>query len=168
MTAVDAASERKVTRIRRRRAARLTLGDRVAVALMLGVPLVFVVGLIWVPTVPSVVLSFTSWDGIGGIDTIEWVGTRNYQQIVEIYPPFWRGVPVHPILAGVPRRRADHVRAAARLPARQEDPRHADLPRASLLPFVLSLAVIGFIWQLVYAPEQGLINNILGKTEQVI
>ena len=34
------------------------------------------------------------------------------------------------------------------------------------LPFVLSLAVIGFICQLVYAPEQGLINNILGKTEQ--
>jgi multiple sugar transport system permease protein len=34
------------------------------------------------------------------------------------------------------------------------------------LPVVLSLAVVGFIWQLVYAPEQGLINNILGTTEQ--
>jgi multiple sugar transport system permease protein len=31
---------------------------------------------------------------------------------------------------------------------------------------VLSLAVVGFIWQLVYAPEQGLLNNILGTTEQ--
>jgi ABC-type sugar transport system permease subunit len=35
------------------------------------------------------VLSFTSWDGIGGVSTIEWVGTRNYQQTFEIYPPFW-------------------------------------------------------------------------------
>jgi multiple sugar transport system permease protein len=34
------------------------------------------------------------------------------------------------------------------------------------LPVVLSLAVVGFIWQLVYAPENGLINNILGTTEQ--
>ena len=31
---------------------------------------------------------------------------------------------------------------------------------------MLSLAIIGFIWQLVYAPEQGLINNLLGTTEQ--
>jgi multiple sugar transport system permease protein len=31
---------------------------------------------------------------------------------------------------------------------------------------VLSLAIVGFIWQLIYAPEQGLINNLLGRTEQ--
>ena len=30
------------------------------------------------------------------------------------------------------------------------------------LPVVLSLAIIGFIWQLVYSPTQGLINNIFG------
>ncbi len=32
------------------------------------------------------------------------------------------------------------------------------------LPVVLSLAVIGIIWSLQYAPEQGLINNVLGRT----
>jgi ABC-type sugar transport system permease subunit len=32
------------------------------------------------------------------------------------------------------------------------------------LPVVLSLAIIGFIWQLQYAPEQGFINNVLGRT----
>jgi ABC-type sugar transport system permease subunit len=32
------------------------------------------------------------------------------------------------------------------------------------LPVVLSLAVIGLIWGLMYAPEQGLINNVLGRT----
>ena len=31
---------------------------------------------------------------------------------------------------------------------------------------VLALAIVGFIWQLVYSPEQGLINNLLGRTEQ--
>ena len=31
------------------------------------------------------------------------------------------------------------------------------------LPVVLSLAVIGIIWTLQYAPEQGFINNVLGR-----
>ena len=68
---------------------RLSLGDRLTVTLMVGIPLLFVVGLVWLPTFLSGVLSFTSWDGIGGVSQIEWVGTRNYQQIFEIYPPFW-------------------------------------------------------------------------------
>ena len=37
---------------------------------------------------------------------------------------------------------------------------------ALYLPVVLSLAIVGFIAQLFYAPEQGLINNILGTTGQ--
>ena len=35
---------------------------------------------------------------------------------------------------------------------------------AFYLPVVLSLAIIGFIWQLMYAPA-GLINSVLGRTE---
>ena len=31
------------------------------------------------------------------------------------------------------------------------------------LPVVLSFAIIGFIWQLVYSPTQGLINNLIGN-----
>jgi multiple sugar transport system permease protein len=31
---------------------------------------------------------------------------------------------------------------------------------------VLSLAIVGFIWQLIYSPEQGLLNNLLGRTSQ--
>ena len=34
------------------------------------------------------------------------------------------------------------------------------------LPVVLSLAVIGIIWKLQYAPEQGFINNVLGRTAE--
>jgi multiple sugar transport system permease protein len=36
----------------------------------------------------SVVLGFTRWEGIGGIDTIEWIGLENYTNIFTIYPPF--------------------------------------------------------------------------------
>jgi multiple sugar transport system permease protein len=145
---------------------RLSVGDRVAVTLMVGVPLAVVVGLIWVPTFLSVVLSFTSWDGIGGIGTIEWVGTRNYQQIFEIYPPFWPAfrhniiwlvfLTVVPTVLG--------LLLAYLLDKKIRGTRAYQ--SIFFMPVVLSLAVVGFIWQLVYAPEQGLINNILGTTEQ--
>ncbi len=60
---------------RKTRAVRLSTRDRIALTVMVGVP-VFVVGaLIWFPTVASIVLSFTNWDGIGGIGTAHWVGT---------------------------------------------------------------------------------------------
>ena len=119
------------------------------------------------PTSASVVLSFTSWDGIGGLGTIEWVGTRNYQQIFDDLPAVLAGGPAQPDLAGLLRARADAVRAAARRPARQADPRHAASTRASSsCRWCSRWRSIGFIWQLVYSPEHGLINNVLGRTEQ--
>ena len=151
---------------RRRRAARLSGGDRVAVAFMVGVPLLVVVGLVWVPTILSGVLSFTSWDGIGGVSTIEWVGTRNYQQIFEIYPPFWPAFRHNVIwlvfLTLVPTTLG--LLFAYLLDKKIRGTRVYQ--SIFFLPVVLSLAVVGFIWQLVYAPEQGLLNNILGTTEQ--
>jgi multiple sugar transport system permease protein len=155
-----------VPRRRRRRAARLSGGDRVAVAFMVGVPLVVVVGLVWVPTILSGVLSFTSWDGIGGVSTIEWVGTRNYKQIFEIYPPFWPAFRHNVIwlvfLTLVPTTLG--LLFAYLLDKKIRGTRVYQ--SIFFLPVVLSLAVVGFIWQLIYAPEQGLLNNILGTTEQ--
>jgi multiple sugar transport system permease protein len=145
---------------------RLSLGDRLTVTLMVGIPLLFVVGLVWLPTFLSGVLSFTSWDGIGGFSQIEWVGTRNYQQIFEIYPPFWPAFRHNLIwlvfLALVPT--TFGLLLAYLLDKNIRGTRVYQ--SVFFLPVVLSLAVVGFIWQLVYAPEQGLINNILGTTEQ--
>src|SRR4029077_12216380 len=71
------------------RAVRLSTSDRIAVAVMVGIP-VFVTGsLIWFPTIASILLSFTSWDGIGGVSTIQWSGARNTPKIATISPPFW-------------------------------------------------------------------------------
>jgi multiple sugar transport system permease protein len=145
---------------------RLSLGDRLTVTLMVGIPLLFVVGLVWLPTFLSGVLSFTSWDGIGGVSQIEWVGTRNYQQIFEIYPPFWPAFRHNLIwlvfLALVPT--TFGLLLAYLLDKNIRGTRIYQ--SIFFLPFVLSLAVIGFICQLIYAPEQGLINNVLGRTEQ--
>ena len=59
-------------RRRRKRAVRLSTGDRVAMAFMVGIPVLVTGALIWFPTFASIGLSFTSWDGIGGLHTIQW------------------------------------------------------------------------------------------------
>jgi multiple sugar transport system permease protein len=163
---MDVAAAPRSGRLFRRRATRLSLGDRVAVAVMVGVPLVVVVGLVWLPTLASVYLSFTSWDGIGGIDTIDWIGVTNYDQIGSIYPPFWPALRHNLIwlvfLAVLPT--TFGLLLAYLLDKNLRGSRVYQ--SVFFLPVVLSLAVVGFIWQLVYAPEQGLINNVLGRTEQ--
>ena len=161
-----AAAPRTSGRRPRRRVGRLTTADRVAVTLMVGVPLAVVLAFIWFPTLASIVLSFSSWDGIGGIDTIEWIGTTNYEQIVTIYPPFWPAFRHNLIwlafLALVPT--TFGLLLAYLLDKQIRGSRVYQ--SIFFLPVVLSLAVVGFIWQLVYAPEQGLVNNVLGTTEQ--
>lgn len=71
---------------------RLGSRDRAVVITMVTIPTVFVVGLVWIPALGSLVLSFANWSGIGGFDTIQWVGTKNYEDIVSIYPPFWPAI----------------------------------------------------------------------------
>jgi multiple sugar transport system permease protein len=163
--ATEIAAAGRVARAKQR-ATRLTARDRVAVGFMVGIPLVFVVGLVWLPTLASVYLSFTSWDGIGGLDTINWVGTTNYDQIFSIYPPFWPALRHNLIwlafLAVLPT--TFGLLLAYLLDKNIRGTRAYQ--SVFFLPVVLSLAVVGFIWQLVYAPEQGLINNLLGRTEQ--
>src|SRR5574338_412724 len=77
---------------RRGRAVRLSSRDKLALTLMVGIPLVVVGGLIWFPTIASILLSFTNWDGIGGITTAHWIGTENYRQVATLYPAFWPAV----------------------------------------------------------------------------
>ena len=103
--------------------------DKIVVGLFLGVPLVLVLVLVVFPAIATVILSFGKWNGIGGLDQIEWVGTENYVNAATIYPPFW--------------------------PAIQNN---------VVMPVVLSLALTGFIWQLIYSRDQGLINDLTGGT----
>ena len=59
---------------------------------MLGIPALVHIFFVWVPALLSIALSFTRWDGIGGVGTIDWIGLTNYEQIATIYPPFWPAV----------------------------------------------------------------------------
>jgi multiple sugar transport system permease protein len=161
--AVDIAADVGAGGARRgRRAVRLSLGDRATIALMVGVPTLVVGGLIWFPTVASALLSFTNWDGIGGVGSAQWIGTRNYREIATIYPPFWPAVEHNAIwLAFLTFVATPFGLLLAYLLDKQIRGTRV-YQSVFFLPVVLSFAIIGFIWQLVYSPTQGLINNLVG------
>lgn len=136
--------------------------DRLTVITMVTIPLVLVLGLVWVPALLSAVLSFGTWNGFGDLDTIEWVGFQNYEDIVTIYPPFWPAIQhnliwlgflfVFPTVLG--------ILLAVVLDREMRGSRFYQT--AFYMPVVLSLALIGFIWQLFYSRDQGLINDVFG------
>jgi multiple sugar transport system permease protein len=149
----------------RRRGRTLTRRDKLVLVLMLGVPTLLHLGLVWLPTLASIGLSFTRWDGIGGLSTIEWEGLRNYREIATIYPPFWPAVQ-HNLIWLVFFLVVPTVFGLLLAVLLDKQIRFTRIYQSTLyLPVVLSLALVGFIWQLVYAPEQGLLNNLLGRTE---
>lgn len=142
----------------------LSRTDRLAVIAMVAVPTVFVIGLVWLPAIGSVLLSFTSWNGIGPLEGAEVVGTQNYQDVATIYPPFWPALQhnliwlgflfVGPTVLG--------IFLAVLL---DKEMRGSRLYQTALyMPVVLSLALVGFIWQLIYSRDQGLLNQVLGTS----
>ncbi len=142
---------------------RLAPRDRLVVILMVLVPSLFVIGLVWIPAMLSITLSFGSWNGIGDIDTIEWVGAKNFQDITTIYPPFWPAIRHNVIwlafLFFVPTILGMFL--AVVLDRNMRGSRFYQT--AFYMPVVLSLALVGFIWQLFYSRDQGLINGIFGS-----
>lgn len=143
---------------------RMGTADRVAVTLMVAVPTLLVLWLVWVPGVLSVVLSFAKWEGIGGVDTINWIGVDNYKNIFTIYPPFKPAVQHNLIwlivLFLVPTPIGIYL--AVLLDKELRGGRFYQT--AFFLPIVLSLALVGFMWQLIYSRDQGLINELTGGT----
>ena len=129
----------------------------------LSVSLLFFIFIRWYPTILAFNISFRDWNVFQGNG--EWVGLENYRDIWEdlfktrspIRAAFWNtiryvffGVPIQLILAlGVAlllmqvRRFAGFFRAAY------------------FVPFVTSFVAVAFVWNWLYAPQVGLINQIL-------
>lgn len=140
--------------------------DRLIVAAMVIIPTLVVVGLVWGPAIGTILLSFTDWNGIGKISDINFIGMENYRNVTTNYPPFPPAIQhniiwlvvffVGPTLLGmVLAVMLDRELRGSRI-----------YQSIFFLPVVLSLALVGFIWQLIYSRDQGLLNEVLGtKTD---
>ena len=140
----------------------LTPVDRVVVGLMIAVPTILVLWLVWVPAIGSVLLSFTNWDGIGPISSAKNVGLKNYHDVLTIYPPFIPALQHNLIWLAVMFLIATPIGMFLAVLLDREVRGSRVYQTAIYLPVVLSLALVGFIWQLIYSRDQGLINQITG------
>lgn len=144
-------------------ARRLPPRDRAVVITMVTIPTLFVVGLVWLPALGSFVLSFANWGGLGGFDTIQWIGMKNYEDIVSIYPPFWPAIR-HNIIWLVVLFLGPTLLGMLMAVLLDREMRGSRLYQSAFfMPVVLSLALIGFIWQLFYSRDQGLINAVFNS-----
>jgi ABC-type sugar transport system permease subunit len=151
---------------RRRRLSLLTRRDKLALALMIGIPVFLDLFLIWGPAFVSILLSFTNWKGIGGIDASNIVGLKNYENLFTVYPFFWPAIQHNLIWLGFFVFIATPLGMLLAVLLDREIRGTRFYQSVFYVPVVLSLAVVGIIWQLQYAPEQGFINNVLGRTGQ--
>ena len=142
---------------------RLTRRDGVVLGLMLGIPLLIDLAFVWAPAIASVFLSFTNAQGA---KAVQWVGGQNYHFMATVDYEFWPAVrhnllwlivfiviatPLGMLFAVLLDKGIKGTRIYQSI---------------FFLPVMLSLALIGIIWQLMYSPDNGLINNIIGKTGQ--
>jgi multiple sugar transport system permease protein len=142
----------------------LTRYDRRVLMVMVGVPLLLDVIFIWWPTASSILLSFTNYDGVGDVTFSNFIGLKNYQFLFTGYTLFWPAF-FHNIiwLAWLAFIATPLGMFFAVLLDR--DLRGTRFYQSIFfLPVVLSLALVGFIWELQYSPTQGFINNALHRT----
>src|SRR3954453_10225469 len=146
---------------RNRRVRRLNGRDRIVVLLMVIVPVVLTVGLVWLPAIATVALSFTNWNGIGSLSGIQWIGFKNYHDVATIYPPFWPAIQHNLLWLAVLFLVATPFGIFLAVLI-DRGLRGSRFYQTSLfLPVVLSLALVGFIWQLQYSQDFGFLNYAL-------
>lgn len=142
---------------------RRSTADRITIILMVAIPSIVVVGLIWLPAISSVVLSFTKWNGIGNLTADSFIGLTNYQNVTTNYPPFWPAMTHNLIWLAVMFLVATPIGMFLAVLLDKEIRATRVYQMALYMPVVLSLALIGFIWQLIFSKDNGLLNAVTGS-----
>ncbi|MEY9967088.1 multiple sugar transport system permease protein [Streptacidiphilus sp. MAP12-16] len=176
-SATDARTPAAATKVRRRRGVRqLSKRDRIVVALLLGVPLLLDLAFIWFPALATVLLSFTKWNGVGGLHTKACLpnvpsivnngclyGVQNYHQAATIYPEFWPAVRHNLIWLAVFILLATPLGMLFAVLIDRGIKGSRMYQSILFLPVMLSLALIGIIWEFMYSQNYGLINTVIGR-----
>lgn len=131
--------------------------------LFLSVSLLFFIAIRWYPTLLAFNISFRDWNVFQGAG--DWVGAANYADIWKdfqkprspIRAAFWNtlryvlfGVPLQLVLALSVALLLARIRALAGF-----------FRAAYFLPFVTSAVAVAFVWNWMYAPQVGLLNQLL-------
>jgi multiple sugar transport system permease protein len=110
----------------------------------------------------SVAFSFTNWDGIGAIQSKNFVGLKNYQFMFTGYTLFWPAFSHNLIWLAWLTLIATPLGMLFAVLLDRELHGLTIYKSVFFLPVVLPLVVVGFIWELQYSPTDGFINNAFG------
>ncbi|MEY9857197.1 multiple sugar transport system permease protein [Catenulispora sp. GAS73] len=160
---------------RRRRVGRLSGRDKAVVAVLLGLPILIDLAFIWGPALATVGLSFTKWNGVGGLSTKTCqpnvpsilnngclYGIQNYHQAATIYPEFWPAVRHNLIWLAVFVFFATPLGMLFAVLIDRGIKGSRMYQSILFLPVMLSLALVGIIWEFMYSQNYGLINTVIG------
>ena len=141
----------------------LTRYDRRLLIAMVGIPLLLDVVFIWWPTLTSIYYSFTNWDGIGDITAGNFVGLGNYRFLLSGgYFQFWGAFGHNFIWLAWLTFIATPIGIFFAVLLDRDIRGTRIYQSVFYLPVVLSLVVVGFIWELQFSPTEGFINNAFG------
>ncbi|WP_328535968.1 carbohydrate ABC transporter permease [Streptomyces sp. NBC_00344] len=163
-------------RRRRRGVRRMSRRDRIAVALLLGIPLLIDIAFVWVPALGTVALSFFKWNGVGSLSTKTCQpnlpsilnngcmdGVQNFHQAASNYPAFWPAVWHNLIWLGVFVFIATPLGMLFAVLIDRGIKGSRMYQSILFLPVMLSLALVGIIWEFMYSQNLGLINTVIGR-----
>jgi multiple sugar transport system permease protein/raffinose/stachyose/melibiose transport system permease protein len=142
--------------------------DRWVALLMVGIPTILHVALVWIPTITSIGLSFTSWKGIR-ISDLQWVGFKNYQQIFTVFQKSFFQALINNSVLLVFLFVGPTALGMLLAYVLDKDIRGARFFQGVFFtPVVLSLAVVGFMWQsVIYSTDHGLATQLFGGGKPV-
>jgi multiple sugar transport system permease protein len=138
----------------------LSRRDFLLMTVLIGLPTLLSLTLVSGTTIASIGLSFTNYNGV---TPPTFAGMRNYDIIVTIYEPFWRAVRNNLLWLGFLSLIATPLGLLLAVLLDRKIRFGRFYQSAFYLPVVLSLAIVGFIAQLVYSRDYGALNAVLGK-----
>jgi multiple sugar transport system permease protein/raffinose/stachyose/melibiose transport system permease protein len=128
---------------------------------MVGIPLTLDLVFIWGPTLASIGLSLTQWRGIQGINSNDWVGLGNFEKLWSSYPPFWEAFKHNILWFAVLMLIATPIGMFFAILLDREIRGTRIYQSIFFLPVVLSLALVGIIWEMQYSQDYGFIDAVL-------
>ena len=140
---------------------RLSTADKVVLGFMVGIPTLVQLAFVWIPTVLSILLSFTRWNGLA-LSDIRNAGAANYHYVFNINPAFWPAVQHNILWLVFLAVIATPIGLLLAVLLDQQIRGSKIYQSVFFIPVMLSLALVGIIWQLFYQKDNGLLNFLLG------
>ena len=137
--------------------------DRATLGFFVGFPTILHIVFVWIPAICTILLSFTFWDGIGGLKNIHWVGFTNYRQVFTIDADFPIAIRNNIYWLLVFAFIATPLGILLAYYIDKNLKGTTFFQTSFYMPLVISLAVTGIIWDNVFFTD-GVINSILHNT----